>query len=60
MGGFVHNYAAHGGVAAVPMACFTPQQLPVISELCTSFTCTTNFHSSIPGAVQFWRAANWH
>ena len=49
MGGFVHNYAAHGGTAAVPMACFTPQQLPVISALCSSFTCATRFHSSIPG-----------
>jgi len=49
MGGFVHNYAAHGGTAAVPMACFTPQQLPVISALCSSFTCATHFHSSIPG-----------
>lgn len=27
MGGFVHNYAANGGVAAVPMACFTPKQV---------------------------------
>jgi phospholipase C len=49
MGGFVHNYAAHGGIAAVPMACFTPQQVPVISALCSTFTCATQFHSSIPG-----------
>jgi len=49
MSGFAECYRKHGGNPANVMRCFTPSQLPVLSELARKYLVCDNWFASVPG-----------
>jgi phospholipase C len=50
MGGFAQSYwEDYNGNPYNVMGIYEPDQVPIISTLCQSFTCCDNFYASIPG-----------
>ncbi|WP_322049445.1 alkaline phosphatase family protein [Paraburkholderia sp. J67] len=48
MSGFVDNYEKHHGTANAIMHCFTPNDLPVLSQLANSFAISDRWFASAP------------